>query len=133
MARGRLLLYLSDCAAVRPGALAAAVATINSTPKIGAAGGRIIQPSGKLREAAGIIWSDGELAAYGCGLDANASEAMFSREVDYCSYEFLMTARVAWELLGGFDEAYAPSYYGDADFCMRLHKAGYRVAYRGPA
>jgi GT2 family glycosyltransferase len=129
VARGRLLLYLSDGAAVRPGALAAALATIDATPKIGAVGGRIIQPSGKLREAGGIIWSDGGLAAYGCGLDPDATEAMFRREVDYCSYEFLMTARVAWELLGGFDESFAPSYYGDADFCMRLHKAGYRVVY----
>ena len=26
--------------------------------------------------------------------------------------------------LGGFDEAYAPAYYEDADFCMRLAAGG---------
>jgi O-antigen biosynthesis protein len=132
-ARGRVLLLLNSDAFVRPGAFAAAVTTLDSAPDVGAVGGRLVLPTGRLQEAGSIIWSDGSTAGYGRGLDPSASEAMFRREVDYCSAAFLLTPRALWNRLDGFDEIYSPAYYEEADYCMRLRAAGYRVIYEPAA
>ena len=58
---------------------------------------------------------------------------MFRRDVDYCSGAFLMTHRAAWDRLGGFDERYAPAYYEEVDYCMRLREMGLRVVYEPKA
>ena len=132
-ARGRALLLLNSDAFVRPGALAAALAALDSAADIGAIGGRLILPSGRLQEAGSIVWSDGSSAGYGRGLGPEAGEAMFRRDVDYCSGAFLLTPQALWERMGGFDEALAPAYYEDTDYCMRLRAAGYRVVYEPAA
>jgi GT2 family glycosyltransferase/glycosyltransferase involved in cell wall biosynthesis len=41
----------------------------------------------------------------------------------------LLTRRSTFRELGGFDERYAPAYYEDADYCVRLWQAGLRVVY----
>jgi hypothetical protein len=53
----------------------------------------------------------------------------FVRDVDFCSGVFLMARRVLLNRLGGFDEAFAPAYYEDADLCVRMAAAGFRVVY----
>jgi hypothetical protein len=58
---------------------------------------------------------------------------MFRRDVDYCSGAFLITPSRVWEELGGFDEAFKPAYYEEADYCMRLWKHGLRVVYEPDA
>jgi GT2 family glycosyltransferase/SAM-dependent methyltransferase len=128
-ARGRALLFLNNDAFVRSGALATALAGLERSSDVGAVGGRLILPSGLLQEAGSIIWSDASTLGYGRGLAPDAGEVMFRRDVDYCSGAFLMTPRDVWERLGGFNESYAPAYYEESDYCMRLWKAGYRVVY----
>ena len=51
------------------------------------------------------------------------------REVDYGSAACLVVRRAAFEELGGFDEAYAPAYYEDADLCLRLAERGLRTVF----
>jgi GT2 family glycosyltransferase len=131
--RGRALLLLNNDAFVRPGALAAALATLDSNPEIGAVGGRLVLTSGRLQEAGSIVWSDASTLGYGRGLPEQAGEVMFRRDVDYCSGAFLLTPRVLWNHLGGLDDVYTPAYYEDADYCIRLREAGYRVVYEPAA
>ncbi len=131
--RGRALLLLNSDAFVRLGALAAALATLDAAPDVGAVGGRLVLPSGRLQEAGSIIWSDASTLGYGRGLAQEAGEAMFRRDVDYCSGAFLLTPLDLWKRLGGFDEAYVPAYYEEADYCMRVRNAGYRVVYEPAA
>lgn len=40
----------------------------------------------------------------------------------------MMTSREAFESVGGFSERF-PGSYNDIDYCLKLHDAGYRVAY----
>ena len=127
--RGRSLLLLNSDAFVRPGALAAALATLDSNPEVGAVGGKLVLPSGLLQEAGSIIWSDASTLGYGRGLPEQAGAAMFRRDVDYCSAAFLLTPLVLWNCLGGLADAYSPAYYEDVDYCIRLREAGYRVVY----
>jgi glycosyltransferase involved in cell wall biosynthesis len=133
VSRGRALLLLNSDAFLRDGALAAALATLDSSPDVGAVGGKLILPSGRLQEAGSIVWSDGSTVGYGRGLEEMSGEAMFRRDVDYCSGAFLMTHRTVWNRLGGFDERYAPAYYEEVDYCMRLQEIGLRVVYEPSA
>jgi O-antigen biosynthesis protein len=128
-ARGRSILLLNSDAFLRQDALRIALKTLDSDPSIGAVGGRLILSSGRLQEAGGIVWSDANVLGYARGLSAESGEAMFRRDVDYCSGAFLLTPRDLFERLGGLDPLYAPAYFEDVDYCLRLWQAGLRVVY----
>jgi GT2 family glycosyltransferase len=131
--RGRVVLLLNSDAFVRAGAISAAITVLDENADVGAVGGRLILPSGQLQEAGSIVWSDGTTLGYGRGLSPEAGEAMFRRDVDYCSGAFLMTPRVLWDRLDGFDEVFKPAYYEEADYCMRARALGYRIVYEPTA
>jgi GT2 family glycosyltransferase len=128
-ASGRDILLLNNDAQLIPGTVEAAIATLGSDSRIGAVGGRLILPDGTLQEAGSIVWNDGTCLGYGRGRNPSDPEFMFRREVDYCSAAFLLTRRNLFERLGGFDERYAPAYYEDADYCLRLWQAGFSVVF----
>lgn len=128
-ARGRHLLLLNNDAQLLPGSVEAAVRTLDGDAGIGAIGGRILLLDGTLQEAGSIIWNDGACRGYGRGGDPRDPEFMFRRDVDYCSGAMLLTPRHVFERLGGFDERYAPCYYEETDYCVRLWKSGLRVVY----
>jgi glycosyltransferase involved in cell wall biosynthesis len=58
-----------------------------------------------------------------------APEANFVRDVDFCSALFLMVRGDLLQQLDGFAPDFAPAYYEDADLCVRIAQAGYRVVY----
>ncbi len=132
-ARGRTVLLLNNDAQLLPGALASALRTLDSDPAIGAVGGRIILPDGTLQEAGSIIWRDGACSGYGRGEDPNSPDVMFQRDVDYCSGAFLLTPAAVFRDMGGLDERFAPAYYEETDYCVRLWEAGFRVVYEPDA
>ena len=128
-ARGRHLLLLNNDAQLLPGSLASALRTLESDPSIGAVGGRIILPDGTLQEAGSIIWNDGTCTGYARGEDPTTADVMFQRDVDYCSGAFLLTPAKLFLGMGSFDERFAPAYYEETDYCVRLWESGYRVVY----
>ncbi len=128
-ARGRHLLLLNNDAQLLPGSLASALRTLDSDPAIGAVGGRIILPDGKLQEAGSIIWNDGTCTGYARGEAPTTPDVMFQRDVDYCSGAFLLTRAALFRDMGSFDERFAPAYYEETDYCVRLWESGYRVVY----
>jgi GT2 family glycosyltransferase len=132
-ASGRHLLLLNNDAQLLPGSLESALATLDSSGEIGAVGGRIVLPDGTLQEAGSIIWRDGTCSGYARGREPTDAEVLFRRDVDFCSGAFLLTPRDIFERLGGFDERYAPAYYEETDYCVRLWQAGYRVLYEPDA
>ena len=119
--RGDFLLLLNSDAQLLPGSVSSALRTLTSSSDIGAVGGKIVLLDGSLQEAGSIIWQDGSCYGYGRGDDPMGPAYMFRRDVDYCSGAFLLTPRAIWERLKGFDEAFKPAYYEEADYCMRLH------------
>jgi GT2 family glycosyltransferase len=132
-ATGRTILLLNSDAFLRKNTLAIALRTLDSDADIGAVGGRLILPSSKLQEAGNIVWSDANVLGYGRGMPPEAGEAMFRRDVDYCSGAFLLTPRAIFERMGGLDPVYAPAYYEEVDYCLRLWQAGLRVVYEPDA
>ena len=128
-AHGQYLLLLNNDAVVRPGSIGQAIARIESAPDIGAVGGRVILPNGLLQEAGSLVWQDGTCLGYKRGELPDTNEAMYVRDVDYCSGVFLLTKTELFCQMGGFDVKYAPAYYEETDYCMRLWKCGLRVVY----
>lgn len=129
LAQGRHLVFLNNDAIVQEGALARTVERLDADPGIGALGGRIVLMSGGLQEAGNALFRDGSALGVGRHEDPFASAAMASRDTDYCSGVYLAVPRPLWQMLGGFDRDYAPAYYEDADFCVRVWQAGFRVVY----
>jgi GT2 family glycosyltransferase/glycosyltransferase involved in cell wall biosynthesis len=128
-ARGEHLLFLNNDTVVAPGTIAASLDTLTRHADIGAVGGRLIFPDGTLQEAGSIVWRDGSCLGYGRGDSPWLPAYAFERDVDFCSAAFLLTPRHHFDALGGFDTRYQPAYYEDADYCVRLWKAGLRVVY----
>jgi GT2 family glycosyltransferase len=129
LARGKYLLLLNSDTELTPGALEAGLKAFDADPSLGAVGGRLILPDGTLQEAGCFVWRDGTCQGYGRGDDPSAGPYKFPRLVDFCSGAFLLTPRSTWNELGGLDEAFAPAYYEEVDYCMRLWRAGRPVRY----
>ena len=123
------ILLLNNDATIRKGSLSAALDCLKSSKDIGAVGGRVVLLDGTLQEAGSIIWNDGSCVGYKRGAPEESPECMFRRDVDYCSGAFLLTPTRLWNELNGFDPIYAPAYYEETDYCMRLWQKGFRVVY----
>jgi GT2 family glycosyltransferase len=128
-AQGEHILLLNNDAMVEPTTLANAMARLATEPGVGAVGGPILLWDGRLQEAGSIVWQDGSCLGYGRGDSPDAPAYHFVRDVDYCSGAFLMVRRALFDQLGRFDDAFAPAYYEESDFCVRLWKAGQRIVY----
>ena len=126
---GRALLLLNNDAILHERAVDFALNRLDSSDDIGAVGGKILLLDGSLQEAGSQIFSDGSCAGYGRGDDPNKPEYQFCRDVDYCSGAFLLTSRELFVEMGKFDLDFAPAYYEESDFCLRLAKRNYRVVY----
>ncbi|WP_448573427.1 glycosyltransferase [Trichothermofontia sp.] len=129
VAKGRYILFLNNDARLFPDSLTHAWNLMQKEAAIGAVGGKIILPDGTLQEAGSIIWRDGSCLGYGRGDNPHAPPYQFRRPVDYCSAAFLLTRRDLLMQAGGFDSAYAPAYYEETDYCVRLWEQGKSVIY----
>jgi GT2 family glycosyltransferase/glycosyltransferase involved in cell wall biosynthesis len=127
---GKYLLFLNNDAQLLPNSLKVMLDTFNEGNGIGAVGGKLIYPNGRLQEAGSIIWQDGSCKGYGRNDDPFKPEYCYLRDVDYCSGALLLTPRELFFSMGKFDPAYAPAYYEDADYCLQLWEKGYRVVYQ---
>ncbi len=77
---------------------------------------------GPVCESTDFLGKERELCLATGDLLAVRGAFRFRRDVDYCSGAFLLFASEKFRELGGFDEAYAPAYYEESDFCLRLYR-----------
>lgn len=127
------ILLLNNDAIVHAGAFQAAFSKLGEEPTNGVVGAKILHLDGLLQEAGSIIWNDATCLGVGRRDDPNKNKYNFSRTVDYVSGAFFLTSTQIWDELGGFDEALAPCYYEETDFCVRAIEAGYKVVYEPKA
>lgn len=130
IARGKYLVFLNNDTVIQPGWLRHLVDTVEADSAVGAVGSMLIYPDGRLQEAGGIIWKNGDGANYGRGEDPENRRFRFAREVDYCSAASLLVCKDIFNKLGGFDERYSPAFYEDTDLCFGVRSLGYKVIYQ---
>jgi GT2 family glycosyltransferase len=125
-----LVVLLNNDTIPLPGWLHPLLAPFRTRDDVGAIGGRLVYPDGRLQEAGGLIFSDGSAAKFGYG-DTEPDFPLFTvpREVDYCSGCLLAFRRDFFLESGGFDPAYGFGFYEDADFCFRARALGRIVLY----
>ena len=128
IASGEYLCFFNNDALLTAGAISAALDNFERA-SVGAVGGKILLANGRLQEAGSIIWSDGSALGYGRNDNPALPRYNFPRPVDYCSAVFLITPRQTFEEVGGFGAEFAPAYYEDADYCMKLWEKQLKVIY----
>jgi GT2 family glycosyltransferase/glycosyltransferase involved in cell wall biosynthesis len=126
-ATGDVLVFLNNDTLPQPCWLEPLVDSLDQLPNAGAVGARLVGADGILQEAGGAVFRDGSAWNLGRGFSPDDPLLARVRAVDYCSAAALATRKSLFEALGGFDQAYAPAYYEDTDYCFRLRERGYET------
>lgn len=116
------------------------VQRLESDSRIGAAGPHIVQPDGStyptgrrfpsffvgvLHAVLGAVWPSNPATKRYHMVEMDRTTA---QDVDWVSGSCMMVRRAAFESLNGFDAKYF-MYFEELDFCLRLHRAGWRVVF----
>ena len=128
-ARGERLLFLNNDTQVMPGWLDRLHDCLAETPQAGIAGSRLVYPDGRLQEAGGIVYADGQAWNYGRFERPDDPRFLYRRDADYVSGASLMIEAALFRAIGGFDAHYAPAYCEDMDLAFAVRAAGRRVLY----
>ena len=133
-ARTELVVLLNDDMAVIDGGWLEALLEYAQQPWVGAVGGKLVYPDGRLQHA-GVVLGVGE------GQGAMHVYHGFPRDfVGYNAFTHvvrnysavtgacLATRMSVFEEMGGFDEQYGVD-YNDTDYCLSLIERGYRIVY----
>lgn len=129
-ARGTFLLFLNNDTQVTSGWLDELLACFAEEEGCGIAGSRLAYPDGRLQEAGGIVYSNGEAWTYGRFEKRDDPRFLYRRDADYVSGASLMIAADLFRAIGGFDTRYAPAYCEDMDLAFAVRAAGRRVIYQ---
>lgn len=97
--------------------------------RVGAVGSKLIYPDGKLQEAGGIVWDNGQPWNLGRNGNPHDPQWSYTRQVDYISGAALMLPKTVWDEVGGLSDEFAPAYYEDTDLAFKVREAGYRTVY----
>lgn len=129
LASGTYLCFLNPDVYVEAGWLPPLLGVLSQDGAAGAAHPLFLHPDGRVQEAGSAVDCEGAALSIGDGDDPRSFEHRFTRTVDYGSAACLLVRADLFAALGGFDPAYSPAYYEDADFCFKLTERGFRTVY----
>ena len=95
----------------------------------GLVGAQLVMADGRLQEAGGIVWGNGEPWNYGRGGNPYDPRYAYARQVDYASGAALAIRAELWRQVGGFSPEFSPAYYEDTDLAFKVRAAGLQVRY----
>jgi N-acetylglucosaminyl-diphospho-decaprenol L-rhamnosyltransferase len=116
----------------------------DSEGRIGAVGGRLINPDGTPQHGFNVrrfptigsiaadlllvdhLWPENPATRRYLARDVSDSQAA---DVDQPAAACLMVRASVFDALGGLDEQFYPAWFEDVDFCRRIRAAGFRIRY----
>jgi GT2 family glycosyltransferase len=114
-----VLVFLNTDALVEPGWEGPLLAAVGM-PGVAAAVPLVLELDGRIQCAGALLGRDGTVIEHGNGEDPRDPAYRFPRAVDFGPGACLAVRADAFWQAGGFDDAYAPAYYEDADLCLAL-------------
>jgi GT2 family glycosyltransferase len=146
LSSAKLLFLLNNDAEVRPGAIDRLIATIESDPKIGACGPRIVNPDGSLQTS---VWRN-PAAPWAMAVAALRLHRLLPRrmggqlllgqywdharrrEVNLLLGAAMLVKRSVIDQVGGFDERFH-MYGEDLEWCLRIVRGGWKIIFEPEA
>jgi len=130
---GRYVLVLDDDTALHPGTIDGMVRFMDAHPEVGIAGCRTVNPDGTYQKTTALMYSIGrELVNVVCPSAVwrdGINEAVTSwKSVGWLNGHFLLVRAEVVRQLGGLDERFY-TFQSEADWCLRIRRAGWEVAY----
>lgn len=98
-------------------------------PDTGLVGAQLVMADGRLQEAGGIVWGNGEPWNYGRGGNPYDPRYAYGRQIDYASGAALAIRAEFWRRVGGFSPEFSPAYYEDTDLAFKVRQLGLKVRY----
>lgn len=98
-------------------------------PGVGAVGCKIRYPDGTIQHAGLTLDWPLALSRHIGRYEPDRGQYDAPRDVKFITFAAVALRRQALERVGLFDEGYHPAYFEDADLCVRLRRAGYRIRY----
>jgi N-acetylglucosaminyl-diphospho-decaprenol L-rhamnosyltransferase len=142
---GEYVLILNPDTVVEPGATKALAEALDRDPGLAVVGPRTenldgtLYPSVRRFPAMGVAFGHAFLGLVWPGNPATRRYRMLdwdhdrpAADVDWVGGACMLVRRSAFDLVGGFDEAYF-MYVEDVDLCWRLGRAGWRIGYEPTA
>ena len=126
---GRYLCMLNNSAFVQPGWLAKLVEPLAKDPQVGATGPLFLFPDGTIREAGVVLDAGGYPIRFGRGDKHASPDILKPKFVDYISAATLVVPRDVFMEAGGYDLAYEPAYFEDADLCLKIQAFGRKILF----
>jgi N-acetylglucosaminyl-diphospho-decaprenol L-rhamnosyltransferase len=138
---GEYVVILNPDTVVEPGTVKALAEALDRDPGLGLVGPRIENLDGSLYPSVrrfpdlmvafghafvGLVWPANPYTRRYRMLDWDPDRA--ASDVDWVGGACFMVRRSAFDVVGGFDEAYF-MYVEDVDLCWRLGRAGWRIGY----
>ena len=126
-ARGKYLVLLNNDTEPTVGWLDELLLAFDNFEEVGMAGSKLLYPDGRLQEAGGIVWSNGNPWNYGRLANPWDSRYCYARQADYLSGAAVMLPRTVWDQVGGLSDEFAPAYFEDTDLCFKVRDIGLKT------
>jgi GT2 family glycosyltransferase len=129
IARGRYIVLLNNDTEPCAHWLEELLDPFQRWPDTGLVGAQLVMANGRLQEAGGIVWGNGEPWNYGRGGNPYDPRYSYARQIDYASGAALAIPTELWRQVGGFSPEFSPAYYEDTDLAFKVRTAGRTVRY----
>ncbi len=131
-ARGEHLLFLNNDAEAIDEEWLTALLELSQQEPIGAVGAKLYYPDGRLQHVGVVLGLFDEVAQVFRGAPGTdpgyVDSSVVTRNYSAVTGACLMTRRTVFDTIGGFDEQFAVD-YNDVDYCLRVRRGGWRVAF----
>jgi O-antigen biosynthesis protein len=129
------ILFLNDDCVLKEGAVEAMLESFRD-PQVGIVGAKLTfpttsthpnRPAGKVQHVGLALNIRGEVIHPLVGWSPSNPKTCITREVWGVTGACLMTRRSIFSKLGGFETVYGMGTYEDADYCLKVRSAGFKV------